>query len=202
MPSDEIEFEELKIKCPVCGSENTKVTQKIMNLPYFPQLWFFSLKCLNCEFKHNDFVNLSIKEPMQYIYHATSKADYTTKIVRAANGTIRIPQIKATIEPGPNADSFINNIEGIIRDIQDKARFLLRDAQTDSKRRKIIEYISLLDEYIEKNLPLDVIVEDPFGNSSILPFDEKKLEVHKLTKEKADKLKTSFIVFEDKKEKE
>ena len=125
--------------CPVCESINTKVIQKIMDLPHFPQMWFFNLTCGDCHYKYNDFINLSIKEPMRYIYHAENKDDYTTKIIRAANGTIRVPQIEAMIEPGPNADGFVNNIEGILRDIQGKVKFLLGDAETQEERQKIMD---------------------------------------------------------------
>jgi zinc finger protein len=201
MPSEDLDTEIMETPCPVCESKNTKVIHKIMDLPHFPQLWLFNLTCSDCHYKFNDFINLSIKEPMRYIYHAENKQDYTTKIVRAANGTIRFPQIEAMIEPGPNADGFINNIEGILRDIQGKVRFLLNDSDTQEERMKIIEYISMIDEYIEKNKPIDIMVEDPFGNSSIIPADMTKLETIKLSKEEAEKLKTGFIVFEGLKEK-
>jgi len=140
-------------------------------------------------------INLDVKEPMRYIYHAESKEDYTTKIVRSANGTIRFPEIGAIIEPGPSADGFINNIEGILQDIIDKARFLLRDASTDVERAKIADYIQLIHDYVENNLPIDIIIEDPLGNSFIIPYDEKKLKTQILTKEEASKLKTGYIVF-------
>lgn len=196
MPSEDLGTEIEHTPCPVCESKNTKVIQKIMDLPHFPQMWFFNLTCSDCHYKFNDFLNLSIKEPMRYIYHAENEKDYTTKIVRAANGTIRFPQIEAMIEPGPNADGFISNIEGILRDIQGKVRFLLNDAETQEERMKIMEYISMIDEYIDKNKPIDIVIEDPFGNSSIIPADITKLETIKLSQEEAEKLKTGFIVFE------
>ncbi len=196
MTSEELSSELMKTPCPVCESTNTKVIQKIMDIPHFPEMWFFNLTCLDCHYKYNDFINLSVKEPMRYIYHAENKDDYTTKIVRAANGTIRFPQIGAMIEPGPNANGFVNNIEGILRDIQGKVKFLLNDAETQEERQKISDYIKMIDEYIDENKPIDVIVEDPFGNSTIIPADENKLESFKLTEEEAEKLKTGFIVFE------
>jgi zinc finger protein len=194
-------FETIDTPCPVCKSTNTKVTQKILDLPHFSELWLFNLKCSDCHFKHNDILNLSLSEPIRYIYHAENVEDYSTKIVRAANGSIRFPQIGALIEPGPNAEGFISNIEGVLRDIQGKARFLLRDATEEEEIKRITDFITLIDKYIEENLPIDVIVEDPFGNSSIIPFDSTKLETIQLTAEEAEKLKTGFIIFENIKEK-
>ena len=202
MATEDLSTELMETPCPVCESMNTKIVQKIMDLPHFPQMWFFNLTCLDCHYKYNDFINLSIKEPIRYIYHAENKEDYTTKIVRSANGTIRFPQIEAMIEPGPNADGFVNNIEGILRDIQGKVRFLLGDADTQEKRQKIINYISMLDEYINDNKPIDIVVEDPFGNSTIIPADSTKLETIKLSEEEAEKLKTGFKVFEGVKDKQ
>ena len=197
MNSNEFDSELVSINCPICKSKNTKVTQKILDLPHFSELWLFNIVCSDCHFKHNDFLNLSVKEPVRHVYHAENKDDYETKIVRAANGTIKFPQIGAMIEPGPNAEGFINNIEGILRDIRGKALHLLKDATDEQEVSKIREYCDLLEGYIEKNLPIDIIIEDPFGNSSIIPNDSAKLETHELTQEEAEKLKTSFIVFED-----
>ncbi|MHA1218818.1 MAG: ZPR1 zinc finger domain-containing protein [Candidatus Heimdallarchaeaceae archaeon] len=200
MTTEEHNFEMMEVKCPVCKSANTKITQKIMDIPHFPQLWFFNMVCSDCHFKHNDFINLSFKDPIRYIYHAENKNDYTTKIIRAANGTIIFPQIGAMIEPGPNAEGFINNIEGILHDIRGKASFLLGDASSDEEREKIRGYVELLDSYINDNLPIDIVVEDPFGNSSIIPADPNKLETIELSQDEAEKLKTGFIIFESAKD--
>ena len=197
MTFGDFELEHGTVQCPVCESENTKITQKIMDIPHFSQIWLFNLTCPDCRYKHNDFLILDIKEPTRLIYHAENKEDYTTKIVRAANGTISIPQIGAMIEPGPSADGFINNIEGIIRDIQDKAIFLKKNAETEEEIEKINEYIELLNSYIDRNLPIDIVIEDPFGNSTIIPFDPAKLETFKLSPEEAGKLKTGYIIFEN-----
>lgn len=196
MTFGDFELEHGTVQCPVCESENTKITQKIMDIPHFSQIWLFNLTCSDCRYKHNDFLILDIKDPTRLIYHAENKEDYTTKIVRAANGTISIPQIGAMIEPGPSADGFINNIEGIIRDIQDKAIFLKKNAETEEEIEKINEYIELLNSYIDRNLPIDIVIEDPFGNSTIIPFDPAKLETFKLSSEEAGKLKTGYIIFE------
>ena len=200
MTTEEHNFEMMEVKCPVCSSTNTKVTQKIMDIPHFPQLWLFNMVCSDCHFKHNDFINLSFKDPIRYIYHAENEDDYTTKIIRAANGTIIFPQIGAMIEPGPNAEGFVNNIEGILRDIRGKTLFLLGDAGSDEEKEKIREYVELLDSYIEDNLPIDIVVEDPFGNSSIIPADPNKLETIELSQDEAERLKTGFIVFESAKD--
>ena len=196
MTSEESEMEFEAVACPVCESENTKITQKIMDIPHFPQLWFINLTCFDCQYKHNDFLNLDIKDPVRHVYHAQNKEDYTTKIVRAANGTISFPQIGAMIEPGPSADGFINNIEGILQDIKDKAIFLLNNSTSEEEKIKISEYVDLLNEYIDNNLPIDIVIEDPFGNSSIIPNNPENLETTKLTPKEAEKLKTGFIVFD------
>lgn len=185
----------MTVDCPACNSTNTKVTQKIMDIPHFPNMWLFNLICHDCKYKYTDFINLNIKEPTRFTYHAENSDDYSTKIIRASNGTIRFPKISAMIEPGPNAVSFISNIEGVLRDIQEKARFLLNDAVTEEEKQRILDFDSMIDEYILKGLPIDVIVEDPFGNSTIVPFNPNKLETEKLSSEESERLKTSFSKF-------
>ncbi len=194
--SDSEYYETFEIKCPVCMSENTTAIQKEVNIPYFSNILLFSLICNDCKYKTTDFLNTSIKEPTRYIYKTDTEKDYSTKIVRGANGTIRFPEIGSMIEPGPNAEGFINNIEGVLRDIEGKARFLLNDAQTEKERRKILDFIQSINNYINNNEPITIIVEDPFGNSLIIPYDPNKLEVITLSKEEAKNLKTSFSIID------
>jgi len=188
---------EMKVICPVCKSKSTKVVQKILEFPHFPQLWFYNLSCADCHFKYNDFINLAINDPIRYTYLAENKDDYTSKIVRSSNGTIRFPTIGAILEPGPKADGFITNIEGMLRDFQGKAEFLLRNATTKEEINRINEFIKTIDEYINNNLPIEIVIEDPFGNSSLIPFSQSKLKKQLLSQEEAEKLKTGLMIFED-----
>lgn len=188
---------EMDANCPVCESKNTKVVQKVLDFPHFPQMWFYNLSCLDCHYRYNDFINLAINDPIRYTYLAENKDDYTSKIVRSSNGTIRFPTIGAILEPGPKADGFITNIEGMLRDFQGKAEFLLRDATIEEEINRIHEFIKLIDEHINNNLPIEIVIEDPFGNSSLIPFDLAKLKKEQLSKEEAEKLKTGLMVFED-----
>ncbi|MHA1815397.1 MAG: ZPR1 zinc finger domain-containing protein, partial [Candidatus Heimdallarchaeaceae archaeon] len=105
--------------------------------------------------------------------------------------------IGAILEPGPKADGFITNIEGMLRDFQGKAELLLRDATIEEEINRIHEFIKLIDEHINNNLPIEIVIEDPFGNSSLIPFDFAKLKKEQLSKEEAEKLKTGLMVFED-----
>ncbi|MBY9000311.1 MAG: ZPR1 zinc finger domain-containing protein [Candidatus Heimdallarchaeota archaeon] len=186
---------EMEAKCPVCESENTKITQKILDFPHFPQMWFYNLMCSDCHFKYNDFINLAVNEPVRYGYLAENKDDYTSKIIRSSNGTIRFPSIGAILEPGPKADGFITNIEGMLRDFQGKAKFLLRDATTEEEVSRINNFIEMIEEHIKNNLPIEIIIEDPFGNSSIIPFDQSKLKKQQLSQAEAEKLKTGLMIF-------
>ena len=186
---------EMEAQCPVCESDNTTITQKILDFPHFPQMWFYNLMCSDCNFRYNDFINLAVNEPVRYSYLAESKEDYTSKVIRSSNGTIRFPSIGAILEPGPKADGFITNIEGMLRDFQGKAEFLLRDATTEEEIGRINDFVKMIDNCIQNNLPIEIIIEDPFGNSSIIPFDQSKLKKQQLSQAEAEKLKTGLMVF-------
>ncbi|UJG42581.1 MAG: ZPR1 zinc finger domain-containing protein [Candidatus Heimdallarchaeum endolithica] len=199
MTIEDIGALEFDITCPSCKSNDVEVSQKILNIPHFSKVWLYNIKCNNCGYKHNDMLNLESKEATRYIYRVENAKDYTSKIVRSANGTVRIPELGVLIEPGPSSTGFINNIEGVLQDVKEKVLFLLKNAQSKGEREKIIQYINQLNSYIERSLPLTFIIEDPLGNSLIVPYDEEKLTVEILTEEEASKLKTGYLIFSTKK---
>ncbi len=179
------------IPCPSCGRE-LRIVTTTYEAPFFGNILLTSISC-ECGFRHADSVVVDVKEPTRYVIKINRDTLFT-KVVRSTSGTIRIPEIGTTIEPGPASQAFITNLEGVLDRIENIVKMAMRwnadDEEKVARCRWILERIR---KTIEGEDELTLILEDPFGNSLILS-DEAFREI--MSKEEAKKLKTGMTVME------
>jgi ZPR1-related zinc finger protein len=183
---------ETKICCPLCQTDLVMNWQRD-NIPYFGEILYVSARC-QCSFRFADTMILSSKEPMRYEIPVETSEDLDARVIRSTSGTIRVPEMGVTIEPGSVSESYITNIEGVLQRIRDVLITASRWVQGDEeKSSRSEELLSMLEDVIEGKRKITVIVEDPLGNSAII---SKKAKATKLSKEEAEKLNTGMIVFD------
>ena len=131
---------------------------------------------------------------MRYELPVETIEDLDARVIRSTSGTIRIPEMGVTIEPGSISESYVTNIEGVLQRVRDVLITTSRWAQGDKeKSSRSEELLCMLEDVIEGKRKITVIVEDPLGNSAII---SKKVKATKLSKEEAEKLNTGMIVFD------
>ena len=183
---------ETKICCPLCQTDLVMNWQRD-NIPYFGEILYVSARC-QCSFRFADTMILSSKEPMRYEMPVETSEDLDARVIRSTSGTIRIPEMGVTIEPGSVSESYVTNIEGVLQRIRDVLITASRWVQGDEeKSSRSEELLCMLEAVIQGKRKITVIVEDPLGNSAII---SKKVKATKLSKEEADKLNTGMIVFD------
>ena len=183
---------ETKICCPLCQTDLVMNWQRD-NIPYFGEILYVSARC-QCSFRFADTMILSSKEPMRYEMPVETSEDLDARVIRSTSGTIRIPEMGVTIEPGSVSESYVTNIEGVLQRIRDVLITTSRWVQGDEeKSSRSEELLCMLEDVIEGKRKITVIVEDPLGNSAII---SKKAKATKLSKEEAEKLNTGMIVFD------
>jgi len=183
---------ETKICCPLCQKDLVMNWQRD-NIPYFGEILYVSARC-QCSFRFADTMILSSKEPMRYELPVETIEDLDARVIRSTSGTIRIPEMGVTIEPGSISESYVTNIEGVLQRVRDVLITTSRWAQGDKeKSSRSEELLCMLEDVIEGKRKITVIVEDPLGNSAII---SKKVKATKLSKEEAEKLNTGMIVFD------
>lgn len=180
--------------CPACGHRGLDYNAENIDLPYLGASLETMLRCPECGFRHTDFVLLETKDPLRVSYRITSEADMSVRVVRSSSGTIRIPELGIVIEPGVASEAFITNIEGILVRIEKVLAQLLRDATDDPQRARIEGLQATLEAMRDgKAVPATLVLEDPFGNSSILA--EKAVQ-EPILPEEAERLKVGAFVFD------
>ncbi|MEM0202665.1 MAG: ZPR1 zinc finger domain-containing protein [Archaeoglobaceae archaeon] len=177
--------------CPVCGRE-LRLVVTTYEVPFFDKVLLTSISC-ECGFKHADSIVLGEKEPTRFKIRINEK-NLFAKVIRSTSGTIRIPELGVTIEPGPASQAFITNLEGILDRVANIVRTLMRWNEGDEEKiRRCESILKRIEDTLEGKDELTLILEDPFGNSLILS-DESFREV--MSREEAKNLKTGLSVIE------
>lgn len=183
---------ETRTSCPLCHDDLAINWQKD-NIPYFGEIMYISAKC-QCSFRFADTLSLSSKEPIRYEISVETQEDLDVRIIRSTSGTIHIPEMGITIEPGMASESYITNIEGVLHRIRSVLMTASRWVQEEEdKFSRSQELLCMLEEVIACKKKITVIIEDPFGNSAII---SKKATTTKLSKEEAEKLNSGMIVLD------
>lgn len=172
------------MKCPVCGHEGMKSTVSTLELPMLGEAVQTMLMCPECGFKTSDVMIIEQSEPVRYTMKIESPSDINARVVRSTSGTIRIPELGISMEPGPASESFISNIEGVlmrVMEVLDGLDYDENDKKAVEERKKEIE------SSMNGRKHFTFIIEDPFGNSAIL---HKKAKKEALSEKEAESLKT------------
>lgn len=165
--------------CPMCKTKNLTLTEEEKEIPYFGKCYLFSMTCSNCKYHISDVEAEEKKDPSRYILEINSEKDMQIRIVKSSTATIKIPQLRMEVTPGPASIGYISNIEGVLerfkKIIEDQKDLSEDDAEKTTAKNllKKIWKIKLGD------IPIKIILEDPEGNSAII---SEKAKVEKLKK--------------------
>lgn len=180
--------------CPSCDGKGLEYTTEPVELPFMGTSLEIMLRCETCGYRHTDFVLTEHREPTRYSYLVTRESDMSVRVVRSSSGTIRIPELGVTIEPGVASEAFVSNIEGILVRVERVLDQLMRDAEDQEMRDRIQDLQDTFGLMREgKAPPATVILEDPFGNSAILAEGATH---EPIPPEEAERLKVGMLVYD------
>lgn len=161
---DKIEHE----ACPICKTKNLTLTEDEIEIPYFGKVFIFSMQCSNCKYSISDIEAAEQKEPCKYEIEVNSDKDMSIRIVKSSQATIKIPQLKMSMTPGPASIGFISNIEGLL----DKFKEIIESEKETAEEDEIKTHAKNLLKKLWKiklgDIPVKIIIEDPSGNSAII----------------------------------
>jgi len=179
----------MEVKCPVCIKGKLKIRQTAHEVPYFGTIIMATMKCENCGFTHKDIWSPEEHKPMRYELHVEEPEDLNIRVVRSATAIIEIPELGVRIEPGPLAEAFISNVEGVLERIENAVIMMSISAETSEEKRKCEEFLNKVWEARNGKIKFTLILEDPLGNSTIISEKEGKVKVRELTEKEIEYLK-------------
>ena len=172
-----------RTNCPICGSPNILVNQHSEEIPYFGPIIILTIKCDVCGFKDNDLIPVNIQEPKTYKVKVENVKDLNIKVIRSSSGFIEIPELGVEITPGPYAQGFITNIEGLLDRIEEVLKAKMDDEREKTKCEK---FLLKLKKAREGKFPFTVVLKDPAGTSALVS-EKGKVEVKKMSKKEVEK---------------
>jgi zinc finger protein len=130
-------------------------------------------KCSACGFKHTDVFSLSTHDPTVTSVRVTSTEDLKIRIVRGNTGTIVVPELGVSIQPGLDNEGFISNVEGVLARIEDVLRFLASSVRGRKKQRADF-VLRKIENAKEGRFRFTLQLKDPLGNSTIVSEKAKR----------------------------
>ena len=101
-------------KCSFCRKKTLTLIEDEQDIPFFGKTFLFSMICSNCNYKKADVEAAERKEPCKITFEINSTKDMAIRVVKSCEATIKIPQLKLSVTPGPASEGYISNLEGII----------------------------------------------------------------------------------------
>ena len=164
-------MEELKgQKCIFCGKKTLTLMQDELDIPYFGKVFVFSMKCDNteCNYSKSDVEAAEIKDPCKITFEVKGKKDLSVRVIRSSTACVKIPALKLDIRPGPAAEGYVSNVEGVLERFK-KILESRRDTTDDETERKSVKnLLKKLWKIQCGDIPIKIIIEDPTGNSGII----------------------------------
>jgi zinc finger protein len=153
--------------CPMCREKQLSLTEREMEIPFFGKVLMFSMTCGNCKYHLADVEAMEAKEPVKYTFEVQDEKDMNVRIVKSSEATVKIPYI-TTIEPGPAAQGYVSNIEGLINRVKYQIETIKETAEDDEDRTKAKNLLKKIFKIKTGQEKVKIIIEDPSGNSAII----------------------------------
>ncbi|MFH1668496.1 MAG: ZPR1 zinc finger domain-containing protein [Candidatus Woesearchaeota archaeon] len=153
--------------CPVCRTKNLSLVEAEQEVPYFGKVFIFSMACSECKYFKSDVECAEQKPASRYTLDVENEADLNIRVVRSSEGTIKIPRIGA-IEPGPAAEGFVTNVEGVIQKFKEQVEHIRDEEEDEAIKKKAKNMLKKINRVLFGQESVKLIIEDPTGNSAIV----------------------------------
>jgi zinc finger protein len=153
--------------CPMCRKKTLTLMESKLEVPYFGNVFVFSMTCSSCKYRKADLEAEEKKEPCKYTFEVKNKKDLNVRVIKSGEATVKIPHV-GTMEPGPASEGFISNIEGIITKFKEQIETLRDNEEDPAAKKKAKNLLKKIQKVLWGNEKLKIIIEDPTGNSAII----------------------------------
>ena len=154
--------------CPFCHTKNLTLTQDEVDIPFFGKTYVFAMDCTNCKYHKSDVESAEIKDPVRITFTVESEKDLNVRVVRSSTASVKIPQMRMDVRPGPASDGEVTNIEGVINKFEKIIKQEAEDAEDDDVKKHAKNLLKKFWKVKLGDIPLKIVIEDPTGNSAII----------------------------------
>lgn len=159
--------------CPFCAENKCTLREEDLDIPYFGKVFVFSMECDGCGARQSDVEPAEQKPPCKFMLEVQSEEDLNIKIVKSGDATVKIPHI-ITIEPGPAANGFVTNVEGLLDLVKKTIQSTMENEEDETAKKKAKNLLKKLSKILVGRESVKIIIEDPSGHSAIISDKAQK----------------------------
>jgi zinc finger protein len=169
-------------KCPSCQEGTIAITRNIYDLPDGDKMLILKFECNSCNFHKNDLIPLTTNmEPGIMTLSIEEETDLRSKIYRSPTGKLEIPELDLIVEPGPRADFYYTNVQGILFRFENAVSIYRNNlGEEDQEKREIDELLLNLKQAMEGKYNFTLKITDSQGGSYIIPQNRSKYTFEKI----------------------
>lgn len=169
-------------KCPACKDGNIVINKIIYDLPDKDKMLILKFKCNKCDFENNDIIPLTTRMDAGVIsLKITEENDLKSKIYRSPTGNLEIPELDLKVEPGPSAEFYYTNVEGILLRFERAVSIYLNNLEDNTpEKSEIKDTLKDLQKAMKGQFEFTLKIADPSGGSYIIPEDSSKYTFKKI----------------------
>jgi len=169
-------------KCPSCRDGKIDIIKSIYDLPDGDKMLILKFECNRCNFHKNDIIPLTTNmEPGIMTLQIFEEEDLKSKIYRSPTGKLEIPELELIVEPGPRADFYYTNVQGILFRFESAVSIYRNNLEeNDPEKGEIDELLDNLKQAIDGKFRFTLKITDFQGGSYIIPLDKSKYSFEKI----------------------
>ena len=175
-------------KCPSCKDGTIDIIKNIYDLPDGDKMLILKFEFNSFNFHKNDIIPLTKNmEPGIMTLQITDEEDLKSKIYRSPAGKLEIPELDLVVEPGPRADFYYTNIQGVLFRFENAVSIYRNNLEENSpEKSEIDELLNNLNHAMEGKLKFTLKITDNQGGSYIIPQDKSKYTFKKIDHKEFD----------------
>jgi zinc finger protein len=182
--------EEYYFQCPACKKGKISIKKTTYDLPDKDKMLIIKFECDKCNFSNNDIIPLTTNfKPGIISLKVTNEEDLKSKIYRSPIGKLEIPELELVAEPGPNADFYYTNVEGILLRFENAVSIYRKNLMKDDAQiNEIEDILNNIQKAISGEYKFTLKITDTGGGSYIIPQDESKYSFKAIDTKKLNRI--------------
>ncbi|MBD3254386.1 MAG: ZPR1 zinc finger domain-containing protein [Candidatus Lokiarchaeota archaeon] len=167
---------DLAFKCPSCKEGTIIISKTEYDLPDGDKMLIIKFECDSCLYHKNDVIPFTTRmEPGVMTLKIENEEDLKSKIYRSPAGKLEIPELDLVVEPGPQADFYYTNVEGILMRFENAISIYKNSIGKDDKEKEEIDELQKdIKKAILGKFPFTLKIIDTGGGSYIIAVDKSK----------------------------
>ena len=180
--------EQFSLKCPACSKGIVNIQKTVYDLPDKDKMLIIKFECDECNFSKNDIIPLTTNfDPGIITLKIINEEDLKSKIYRSPTGKLAIPELELSVQPGPNAEFYYTNVEGILYRFESAVLIYRNNLKEDDPEfEEINQILEDIKKALNGKLKFTLEITDNGGGSYIIPIDKSKYSFEKLENKELD----------------